>query len=77
MMEKRDFAFGLLNYVLLAIGVVLIIVGYALMAGKGSDETTFNADIFNALRTRVAPVVVFLGFVWTIATIMIRPRGKK
>ena len=70
-------AFGRLNYVLLLVGVVIILIGYGLLAGKGSDETAFNPDIFNGVRTKVAPVVILLGFVWTIVAIMFRPRKAK
>lgn len=75
-MSKKDFAFGRMNYILLAIGMVVIILGFVLMAGSGSNETTFNADIFSAQRIKVAPVVCFLGFLFMIYGIMHKPSDK-
>ena len=37
-MDKKDFAFGKTNYILLAIGMVVIILGLILMSGSGSSE---------------------------------------
>ncbi len=65
-----------MNYILLAIGMVVIILGFVLMAGSGSNETTFNADIFSAQRIKVAPVVCFLGFLFMIYGIMHKPSDK-
>ena len=62
-MDKRDFAFDRVNYILLAIGMAVVIIGFLLMSGSGSDETAYNPDIFSARRIRVAPLVCFVGFV--------------
>jgi len=49
---------------LMIIGVVLIIVGYMLMAGgKSEDPNVFNGDeIFSFRRITLAPIVVLLGY---------------
>lgn len=62
-MEKKDLAFGRMNYILLAVGMLVVIVGFILMSGSGSTEEAYNPEIFNATRTKVAPVVCLLGFV--------------
>lgn len=69
-MSKRNFAFGKMNYILLAIGMVAVIIGLILMSGSGSSETTFNPDIFSVQRIKVAPVVCFLGFAFMIYGIL-------
>ena len=46
-----------MNYILLAIGMVIVIAGLILMSGSGSSETTFNPDIFSAQRVKLAPAV--------------------
>lgn len=32
-MENKDFAFGRMNYILLAIGMAVVIIGFLLMSG--------------------------------------------
>lgn len=76
-MSKRDFAFGRMNYILLAIGMAVIILGFILMSGSGSSETAFNADIFSARRIKLAPAVCFLGFIFMIYGIMHKPKDTK
>ncbi len=74
----RDFAFDKTNYILLAIGMVVIIVGFLLMSGSGSSEGVFNPDIFSVRRIRVAPVVCFVGFMFMTYGIMHKPKdGEK
>ncbi len=69
-------AFGRLNYILMAVGIVLLVVGYILLAGGGSDDPNqFNPEMFNARRLYVAPIMIVLGFVVEIVAIMYK--GKK
>ena len=76
-MEKRDFAFSKANYVLLAIGMVVVVIGFLLMSGSGSTETTYDPDIFSARRIKVAPVVCLVGFVSMIYAVIYRPKDKE
>lgn len=73
---KKDFAFGKTNYVLLAIGMAVIIIGFILMSGTGSNEEMFNPDIFSVRRIKVAPVVCFLGFIFMIYGILYKKKDK-
>ena len=41
-MNRENFAFGKINFILLAVGVLVIILGFILMSGSSSTETTFN-----------------------------------
>ena len=68
-MDKSKFAFGKRNYILLAIGIVTIIIGFIMMGGPGSTETYFEPDIFSVRRIKIAPTVCFLGFVFIIFAI--------
>jgi len=69
--EKLDFAFGKENYILMFIGFVVLLIGYLLMVGGGSnDPNVFNYDMFNARRMVVAPLVLLLGFVIEFVAIM-------
>ncbi|MEE1232816.1 MAG: DUF3098 domain-containing protein [Phocaeicola sp.] len=75
-MDKRKLAFDKKNFILLAIGMVVIIIGFLLMSGPGSTETTFEPDIFSTRRIVVAPVVCFLGFIFMIYGILCKPSDK-
>ena len=75
-MDKRNLAFGKMNFILLAIGVAVIILGFLLMSGSGTTEETFNPEIFSAMKIKVAPVVTFLGFISSIVAIIYKPKDK-
>lgn len=66
--------FKKVNYCLLALSMAIIVVGLILMSGSGSTESAFNEDIFSATRTKVAPVVCFVGFIGIICGIMYKPK---
>lgn len=72
-MEKRNFAFDKMNFILLAIGMAVVIIGFILMSGSGSSETVFNPDIFSVRRIKVAPVVCLTGFLFIIYAILRKP----
>ena len=73
----NNFAFTKMNYILLAIGMAIVIVGLILMSGEGSAEGVFNADIFSARRIKVAPLVSLAGFVFILVAIMYKPKTEK
>ncbi|KGF41627.1 DUF3098 domain-containing protein [Hoylesella buccalis] len=75
-MDRRNFAFDKVNFMLLAVGMVIVIIGFLLMSGGGSTETSYNPDIFSVRRVKVAPVVCFIGFVSMIYAIVRRPKDK-
>ena len=74
--EDFGFALGKENYLLLAVGFVVIVVGFLLMSGGGTDDpNVFNADeLFSFRRTTLAPVVVLFGFIFEIYAIMRKPK---
>lgn len=76
-MNKPNFAFGKRNYILLAVGVVAIILGFVLMMGPSSSETHFEPDIFSFRRIKFAPAICFLGFVFVGFAIMYKGKTKK
>ena len=72
----KEMPFGLINYILMAVGIVMIAVGYLLLSGGGSDDpNVFNPAMFNNQRLFTAPIVIVLGFVVEIVAIMYK--GKK
>ena len=59
------------NYKILLLGFVLIVLGFALMAGGGSDDpAVFNYEMFSWRRITLAPIVVVVGFVVEIYAIL-------
>ena len=63
-MDKRNFAFDKVNFILLAVGMAIVIIGFILMSGSGSSETVFNPDVFSVRRIKVAPIVCLFGFLF-------------
>ncbi|PKV48390.1 Protein of unknown function (DUF3098) [Aquimarina sp. MAR_2010_214] len=76
--SKPDFVFGKKNYVVMAIGIAVIALGFILMAGGGSDDPNiFNPDIYNFRRIRLAPTIVLIGFGIEVYAILLNPDQKK
>jgi hypothetical protein len=73
-MDKKNFAFGKMNFILLAVSMVVVIIGFLLMSGGGSNETTYDPSIFEARHIKVAPLVCFIGFVSMIYAIIRKPK---
>lgn len=75
-MDKINFAFGKMNYLICGVSVLLIILGFVLMTGPASTiEGGFEPDIFSTKRIVVAPMVCFFGFLLMIVGILF-PRKK-
>ncbi len=66
------------NYKLMLIGFVIIVIGFILMAGGGSnDPNVFNEDMFNFRRITLAPILVLGGFAFEVYAIMKKPKKKR
>ena len=76
MADKQKFAFDKTNFILLAIGMAVVIIGFILMTGPSSTETVFEPDIFSVRRIKVAPVVCFLGCIFMIYAVLRKPKIK-
>jgi len=76
--KKESFVFSRLNYQLLITGLVVIFIGFLLMAGGGSDDPNkFDPGIFSFRRVTFGPVIVLIGFVIEGVAIMYRPKSRK
>lgn len=74
--KKFQFAFGRTNYILMAVGLIVLALGYILLSGGGSDDPNqFNEAMFDTRRLYVAPILIVVGFVVEIVAIMFK--GKK
>ena len=67
-LNDNDLALGKQNYILMLIGFVIIIIGFALMTG---DE-----NIYDFRKTTLSTIVVIFGFVFEIYAIMKKPSNK-
>ena len=75
-MSKNTFLFDKTNYMLFAIGLAFITLGFALMSGGGSeDPAVFNEELFNAQRITWAPLLIVIGFVVEVFAILRRPKA--
>ena len=73
--ENVGFALGKENYKLMAIGFAIIVIGFILLAGGGSDDpNVFSEDIFSFRRLTLAPILLLIGFAFEIYAIMKKPK---
>ena len=75
----QAFLFDRSNYMWMIGGVVLILLGFILMAGgKSPDPHQFNyEEVYSARRITVAPLMILLGFAVEIYAIMKKPANAK
>lgn len=75
--SETGFALGKENYKLMAIGFAVIVVGFILMVGGGSeDPDVFNPEIFNFRRIVLAPLLLLFGFLFQIYAILKKPKDN-
>ena len=56
---------------LLLVGLIVMVSGYILMTGGGSDDPqVFNYAMFDFRRTVAAPIVIILGIVIEVVAVM-------
>ena len=76
--KEGEFLFEKKNYMIMIIGIVVIMSGFALMAGGGSDDpSVFNEEIYNFRRIRLAPTLVLIGLAIEVYAIMANPDKSK
>ena len=69
------FLFSKRNYLIMAVGIVFIAIGFILMAGGGSDDPkVFNEEIYNFRRIRLAPTLVLIGFAIEVYAILYKDK---
>ncbi|MFK5856401.1 MAG: DUF3098 domain-containing protein [Bacteroidota bacterium] len=72
---KLVFAFNKTNYVILIAGLLILILGFLLMAGGGSDDPeVFSDAMFGFRRLTLAPILILIGYIVEIVAIMYRPK---
>ena len=72
--KNQELLFNKTNYIIAAVGVLLIILGFVLMSGGNTDPKVFNeAEIYSFRRITLAPIVVLSGFGVIILAILKKP----
>jgi hypothetical protein len=75
---QKQFVFERKNYKFMLIGIAIIVVGFILMTGGGSDDPTiFNPEIYSWRRIRLAPALILIGFGVEVYAILLNPTKKK
>lgn len=73
--QNHEFLFEKVNYKILLIGIGVIVLGFILMSGGGSDDPkVFSEAIFDFRRIRLAPTTVLIGFGITVYAILKNPK---
>lgn len=76
--EEGKFAIPRRNVRYIILGLVIMILGYVLMMGGGSDDpNVFNDAMFSTTRTVIAPVLILSGMVVEIWAVMYRGKANK
>jgi len=75
MENNKQLRLGKINLVLIAVGFLIIVLGFLLMTGS-STGVEFNPDIFSTRRITVGPMVSFFGFIFIIFAILFKPKAK-
>lgn len=75
--QKYTFPLGKSDFIIMAVAVVMIVTGFILIAGGGTDDGSFNPEIFSTRRIVVGPTIAFLGFIVMGVGIMWTDRKKK
>lgn len=70
------FIFDKTNYIIMIAGVVVILIGFALMSGGATtDRNVFpQEEIYSFRRITLAPIVIMFGFGIEIFAILKRPK---
>ena len=75
--KDEEMVFSWVNYKFMLLGVLLLVVGFVLMAGGGSDDpNVFNEAIFSWRRIVLAPIVVLSGFGVVGYSIFKKPKAE-
>jgi Protein of unknown function (DUF3098) len=71
--------FGRENYMWMLAGIIVLAIGFLLMAGgKSTDPTIFNEqEVYSTTRITIAPLLIIAGFIIEIYAIMKKPKDIK
>ena len=64
-----------MNFIWLAAGMAVVIIGFLLMTGPSSTPDHFEPDIFSVRRIKVAPLICLAGFISIIYAVVRKPKN--
>lgn len=68
--EKKPMVFSALNYKILAVGVLLVIIGFTIMR--------LENEVYGFISLYIAPVIIMGGYITVVFAILKRPdEGEK
>ena len=70
------FTLGKINVILIAVGFLIIVLGFFLMSGS-TTGVEFNPDVFSFRRITLAPMVSLFGFIFIVFAILYKPKIKE
>lgn len=76
MSGKQELLYGKMNFILIAIGALLVVLGFFAMAGGGAElgpdgyAREFDESIYSFRRITLAPILIVLGFVTVAVAIL-------
>jgi hypothetical protein len=76
---KAGFAIPKENYKLILIGLGIIVLGFILMVGGGSDDPNVfkEEELFSFRRISLSSIIVIFGFVFEVYAIMKKPKSDE
>lgn len=75
-MENKQFALAKENFKLIIIGLAVVVLGFILMVGGGSEDPKvfLEDELFSFRRITLAPALVIGGYIFIVYAIMKKPK---
>ena len=74
MSDKRKFAFDKVNFILLAIGMAIVIIGFLLMSGPSSSGNGFRTGYFQCTQNKGGARRLPVWFLSMIYAVLRKPK---
>jgi hypothetical protein len=74
--DKVSYPLGKINFIMMAVCLLLIVIGFGLMTGDANVGDTFNKNLFESSRVTTGPIIAFLGFVLMAFAIIYRKKDN-
>lgn len=72
MSQQSNFLFNKKKYIVLLTAILILILGFLLMSGGGTDGTEFKSEIFSKRRIVLAPILIIIAFIMCGYSIMMK-----
>lgn len=73
--DQKVMPFGKQNYIIVLIGIALLVIGFILMLGGGSnDPDVFNEKMFDFQHITLSTILILAGFIVEIVAIFWRDK---